>query len=111
MISALEELYAEHYQAERPTMLNLKASRSHCWKKQWFNNPDSYDLAETERVDEAPQAAVIRSSRRFDIVDYIKLDGPKHIALVNNVDVAGPDAAITTAVASKFKSSSRQGAW
>ncbi|KAJ3510406.1 hypothetical protein NLJ89_g4689 [Agrocybe chaxingu] len=55
-----------------------------------FNSPDPYDLAETERVDEALQVVVVRSSTRFDIADYVRLNDPKLIAVINNVDKAGP---------------------
>ena len=69
--------------------------------QQWSNNPAPYDLAETERVNGALQPPIIWSSRRFDIADYVKLDDPKLIALIRNVDEAGPGAATTTSVASK----------
>ena len=70
-------------------------------EEQWFNNSDPYDLAETERVDDALQPPIIRFSRRFDTTDYVKLNDPKLIALIKNVDEAGPGAATTTSVASK----------
>ncbi|TFK58643.1 hypothetical protein BDN72DRAFT_906549 [Pluteus cervinus] len=62
-------------------------------EEQLFNSPDPYDLAETERVHEELQDLVIRSSVRFDIADYVKLQDPKLIALITNVDTAGPGVA------------------
>lgn len=59
----------------------------------WFNNPDPYDLAETDRVDPALQEPVIsRSSTRFAISEYVKLDDSKLTALISNVDTEGPGA-------------------
>ena len=46
-------------------------------QEQWFNNPDSYDMSETDHVDNALQSTIIRSSQHFDIANYIKLDDPK----------------------------------
>jgi hypothetical protein len=59
----------------------------------WFDNPDPYDLAETDRVD-AALGGVIRSSTRFDIATYIKLDDPKLDTLISKVDTAGPGASL-----------------
>ena len=81
-------------------------------EEQWFNKPDPYDLAETERVDDALQPPIIRFSRRFDTADYVKLNDPKLIALIKNVDEAGPGAATTTSVASKKAAVARKhGEW
>jgi len=63
-------------------------------------DPVTYDLAETERVDEALQTTIIRSSQRFDTTDYIKPDDPKLVALIKNVDEVGP-AAVTTAATTR----------
>ena len=58
----------------------------------WFNNPDPYDLAETDRPDlqetDRPdlQETVIRSSTRFEIANYMKLDDSKLTALISNID-------------------------
>ena len=66
-----------------------------------FNQPDPYDLAKTDRADEAlegvqisrPDEPVVRSSTRFDIAEYIKLDDEKLKALLLEVDTEGPGAA------------------
>jgi hypothetical protein len=68
-------------------------------EEQWFNNPDLYNLAETERVDEALQTTIIRTSQRFDITDHVKLNNPNLIALIKNVDDVGPGAAVQAAAA------------
>ncbi|KAF8871936.1 hypothetical protein CPB84DRAFT_1753800 [Gymnopilus junonius] len=62
-------------------------------EEQLFNHPDPYDLAETERIDLALQEVTIRSSERFDIGDFVKLNDPRLIALITNVDTQGPGAA------------------
>jgi hypothetical protein len=41
------------------------------------------------------QETVIRSSTRFDIANYVKLDDSKIMALISNVDKAGPGASAT----------------
>ena len=63
----------------------------------WFNNPDPYDLAETDRVDAdlRVQEVVLRSSTRFDIAHYVKLNDSKLTALISHVDKAGPGASVT----------------
>ena len=67
-------------------------------KDQLFNHPDPYDLQETERIDLALQERVIRSTTRFDVADYIKLDDPELRALVTKVDSRGPGASIVESV-------------
>lgn len=67
-------------------------------EQQLFNNPDPYDLEETERVDEALRPTVIRSSFSFDIAQYIKFDDPKLAALITKVDTDGPGASSTQGV-------------
>ena len=57
---------------------------------QLFNHPDPYDLEETERVDPALQERIVRSTTRFDIADYIKLDDPELKALITKIDSRGP---------------------
>jgi hypothetical protein len=61
-----------------------------------FNHPDPYDLDETDRVDEALQANVTRSSTRLDIADYVKFEDPKLKALITKVDSLGPGIDIPT---------------
>jgi len=57
----------------------------------WFNNPDPYDLDETERTDiDLRSPPVIHSSTHFDIADYVKLDDSKLASLITKVDTAGP---------------------
>jgi hypothetical protein len=67
---------------------------------QWFDHPDPYDLAETERVaQELVQDdlfIIFRSSTRFLVGDYVKLSDPDLVALVTQVDFDGPGAAIET---------------
>ena len=80
-------------------------------EEQWFNHPDPYDLSETERVDEELQATIIRSSRRFDVADYVKLDDPKLVALIKKVDTAGPGAAVAPAETKKAPIVGKPGEW
>jgi hypothetical protein len=65
----------------------------------WFNNPDPYDLAETERIDEALQytaeTLTARSSLRFDIADYVQLGSDQLKLLITNVDTLGPGTSVT----------------
>ena len=51
-------------------------------QEQWFNNPDSYDMSETDGVDNGLQSSIIQSSQHFDIADYIKLNDPKLVTLI-----------------------------
>ncbi|KAF5362661.1 hypothetical protein D9758_009576 [Tetrapyrgos nigripes] len=72
-------------------------------EEQWFNNPDPYDLGETDRVDDSLKVdddnmTVIRSQIRFNIAEYIKLDDKKLISLLTNVDYLGPGASADSAV-------------
>jgi len=46
-------------------------------EEQLFNNPDPYDLAETEHIDPALQEHTTRSSTRFEVGNFIKLDDDK----------------------------------
>ena len=49
-----------------PSDVDIAAIENHL-----FNTP--YDLDETERVDEALQVRVVRSSTRLNIADYVKM--------------------------------------
>ena len=53
-----------------------------------------YDLDKTDRVDPVLQETVIRSTSRFDIAKYVKLDDSKLIDLISKVDKAGPGASL-----------------
>lgn len=66
-------------------------------EEQLFNNPDPYNLDETDstHVDDAPQF-VVRSRVRFDIANYVKLDDPLLKDLISKVDSDGPGALATT---------------
>ena len=69
---------------------------------QLFNHPDPYDLEETECIDPALQERVFRSTTRFDIADYIKLDDPELKVLITKVDSRGPGvSSVESVVASK----------
>ncbi|KAJ3777252.1 hypothetical protein FB446DRAFT_718062 [Lentinula raphanica] len=53
----------------------------------WFNHPDPYDLGEVGQVDEERGAhgaspAIIRSSDRFAVAEYVKLDSEELSALI-----------------------------
>jgi hypothetical protein len=62
----------------------------------WFNNPNPYyDLNETDCVDPVLQETIVRSSTRFDIANYVKLDDGKLTTLISKVDRAGPGASMT----------------
>lgn len=63
-------------------------------EEQLFNHPDPYDLEETDRVDPALQVQVVRSSFRFDVAEFVRLEDPKLEALITNVDSQGPGASI-----------------
>jgi hypothetical protein len=80
-------------------------------EEQWFNHPDPYDLSETERVDEELQATIIRTSQRFDVADYVKLDDPKLVALIKNVDTVRPGAAVAPVEAKKAAIVGKPGEW
>lgn len=52
-------------------------------EQQLFDHPDPYDLAESDRNDQAlNEPKVVRSQERFDIADYIKLDSSSLAALL-----------------------------
>ena len=70
---------------------NVDPQDSALMEEVWFNNLDPYDLAETECTDPALWETVIqRSSTRFDITSYVKLNDSKLKALIMEVDTAGP---------------------
>jgi hypothetical protein len=77
----------------------------------WFNNPDPYDLAETDRIDPDLQETIIRSSTRFDIAKYVKLDDSKLMALISNVDMAGPGASATETTSVQATPIGKPGEW
>jgi len=56
----------------------------------WFEHSDPYDLEETARIDPELQQRTIRQSDRFDIAEYVKLDDPRLVELITNVDTQGP---------------------
>ena len=69
-------------------------------EEQLFNNPDPYNLNETDstHIDVALQPSsqtIIRSRVRFDIANYIKLDDPILKNLISQVDSGGPGALTT----------------
>jgi len=41
------------------------------------------------------QERVVRSSTRFDVADYIRLDDPELKVLITGVDAQGPGASVT----------------
>ena len=55
-------------------------------EEQLFNNADPYDLVETEHIDPALQEHTTRSSTRFEVGNFIKLNDDKLVALITNVD-------------------------
>ena len=63
-------------------------------EEQLFNAPDPYDLAEvdSDRIDEELKATIIRSSNRFNIAQYVKLNDVKLMDLIKHVDEVGPGA-------------------
>ena len=78
----------------------------------WFNNPDPYDLDEVDRVDPAlQQPPVSRSSDRFDISTYIKLDDPKLAALITKVDTAGPGVGLEKDSSKSVERVGKPGEW
>ncbi len=79
----------------------------------WFNNPDPYDLAETERIDPALQETVIQSSTRFEIATYVKLDDSKLKALITNLDKGGlgPGVSAVETPAAQAKPVGKPGEW
>jgi hypothetical protein len=81
-------------------------------EQQLLNHPDPFDLEETERVDEALQVTVVRSSSSFDITQYIKFDDCKLIALITKVDTDGPGASLTQgAQCQQAKAIGKPGEW
>ena len=68
-------------------------------------------FAETDRVDADLQETVIRSSTRFDIARYVKLDDSKLTALILNVDKAGPGASLTEITPTQTKPTGKPGEW
>jgi len=65
--------------------------------EEWlFNHPDPYNLAEIECVDEALQTPITWSSDHFDIAKLVKLNDPKLVAIITNVDKAGPGSTLPT---------------
>ena len=77
----------------------------------WFDNPDPYDLAETDRIDHDLQENIIRSSTRFNIANYVKLDDDKLTALISNVDMAGPGASATETTSVQATPVGKPGDW
>ncbi|KAF8963773.1 hypothetical protein BDZ97DRAFT_1819116 [Flammula alnicola] len=78
----------------------------------WFNNPDPYDLDETERTDiELRSPPVIRSSTRFEISTYVKLDDSKLTALITKVDTAGPGVGVVEIHSEPAKVVGKPGEW
>jgi hypothetical protein len=77
----------------------------------WFNNPDPYDLSETDRIDPNLQEAVTRSSTRFDIAKYVKLDDGKLTSLISKVDSAGPGALMMETTSDQAKTVGKPGEW
>ena len=69
---------------------NVKPQDTVAMEELWFNNPDPYDLAETDRIHPDLQENTIRSLTRFDIANYVKLNDCKLTNLISNVDMAGP---------------------
>ncbi|KAF8882605.1 hypothetical protein CPB84DRAFT_1851161 [Gymnopilus junonius] len=63
-------------------------------EEELFNQPDPYDLAKTDQADAAldDDIPITRSSTRFDIAEFIKLDDAKLKALLLNVDIEGPSS-------------------
>lgn len=61
-----------------------------------FNNPDPYDLGETDRVDDELNIPdfVMRTSTHFEIRDIVQLGNEKLIQLITNVDIQGPGSNI-----------------
>lgn len=77
----------------------------------WFSSPDPYDLDETNRVDPVLQETVFRSSTRFDVANYVKLDDGKLIALVSKVDSVGPGALMLETPLIQAKPVGKPGEW
>ena len=77
----------------------------------WFNNPDPYDLDETDRTDPVLQETVTRSSTRFDVADYVKLDDANLIKLISHVDSVGPGALMTEKPPNQAKTAGKPGEW
>ena len=77
----------------------------------WFDNPDPYDLAETDRVDSNLQEMIIRSSTWFDISNYVKLSDSKLMDLISNIDMAGPGASVTENTSVEATPVGKPGEW
>jgi hypothetical protein len=77
----------------------------------WFNNPDPYDLSETDHVDPDLQETVMRSSTRFDIGKYVKLDNGKLTTIISKVDSAGPGALMMETSSIRAESVGKPGEW
>ena len=77
----------------------------------WFNNPDSYDLNETEWTNPVLQETVIQSSTQFDIANYVKLDDNKLTALITKIDRAGPGALMIKTPPIQAKPVEKPGEW
>ena len=83
----------------------------------WFNNPDPYDLAETDSdrihpdLKLQPEENIIRSSTRFDIAYYVKLNDSKLTDLISNVDMAGPGASVMESIAVQATPVGKPGEW
>jgi len=90
---------------------NVEPQDSEAMEELWFNNPDPYDLAETDRVNADLQETVIRSSTRFDVVQYVKLDDSKLTALISNVDKASPGASVMETTPTRAKPAGKPGEW
>jgi hypothetical protein len=90
---------------------NVNPHDSAALEEVWFNNPDPYDLAETERIDPDLQETVIRSSTRFDIANYVKLNDTKLKSLITKVDTEGPGALAVETVSIQAKPVGKPGEW
>ena len=91
---------------------NVDPQDSAVMEEVWFNNPDPYNLAETECIDPALQETVIRSLTQFDITTFVKLNDSKLKALITKVDTAGPGAsAAGMIVSNQPKPVGKPGKW
>jgi hypothetical protein len=103
--SLMDLLNANNVEPEQP-------QDTEAMEELWFNNPDPYDLAETDRVDAAyEKEMVIRSSTRFEIANYVKLDDSRLTALITNVDQAGPGASVVETTPIQAKPVGKPGEW
>lgn len=120
-LSTIEESTAQPLVHSAPSLVDLLNAENvepqdvdtNLIEEHLFNHPDPYDLAEVERVDDALQQVVFRSSSRFDIADFIKLDDAKLKGLIMNVDAAGPGALLakTDNVTTNTKAGGKPGDW